>query len=50
MDRNLKIEETIDEKNEKIIQLEKELQRKTDEIELRKEVINSMSQSLLKHE
>lgn len=50
MDRNLKIEETIDEKNEQINQLEKELQRRMDEINLRKEVIDSMSKSLLQHE
>ena len=43
MDRCLKIEETIDLKNERILQLEKELQRKCDEVNLRKEVIDSMS-------
>jgi hypothetical protein len=32
MDKNLKIEETIDSKNERILNLEKELQRKTDEV------------------
>jgi hypothetical protein len=42
MDRNLKIEETIDEKNDRILQLEKEVQRQKDEIALRKEVIESM--------
>lgn len=50
MDKNLKIEETIDAKNERILQLEKDLQRKTDEVNLRKEVIESMSASLMKHE
>lgn len=50
MDRNLKIEETIDAKNDRILQLEKELQRKTDEVNLRKEVIDSMSESLMRHE
>lgn len=42
MDKNLKIMETIDEKNDKILQLEKELQRKVDEVNLRKEIIESM--------
>eukprot|EP00347_Sterkiella_histriomuscorum_P015370 403357272 len=50
MDRNLKIEEKIDAKNDRILQLEKELQRKTDEVGLRKEVIDSMSESLMRHE
>lgn len=43
MDKNLKIEETIDLKNERILQLEKEMQRQSDEINLRKEVIESLS-------
>lgn len=47
MDKCLKIEETIDEKNDRILQLEKEYQRKCDEADLRKEVIDSMSQSLM---
>lgn len=50
MDKNLKIEETIDLKNDEILQLEKELQRKNDEVLLRKEIIDSMSDSLLRHE
>ncbi len=50
MDRCLKIEETIDDKNERILQLEKELQRSLDEVNLRKEVIDSMSASLMNHE
>jgi hypothetical protein len=50
MDSKLKIETIIDEKNEKIHQLEKELARKEDEVNLRKEVIDSMGDSLLKHE
>jgi hypothetical protein len=50
MDRSLKIEEVIDEKNEKIQALERELQRKEDEVNLRKEVIDSMGVSLMKHE
>ena len=50
MDKCLKIEETIDEKNERITQLEKEYQRKCDEADLRKEVIDSMSQSLMQQE
>ena len=40
----------IDERQEKINQLEKELARKTDEVEIRKEVIESMSASMMKHE
>lgn len=50
MDKCLKIQEIIDEKNDRILQLEKEYQRKCDEVNLRKEVIDSMSQSLMKHE
>ena len=50
MDRCLKSEETIDAKNERINQLEKELQRKIDEINCRKEVIESMGASLMLHE
>ena len=50
MDKCLKIEETIDEKNDRILQLEKEYQRKCDEADLRKEVIDSMSQSLMQQE
>lgn len=50
MDRNLKIEETIDMKNDRILQLEKEKVRQLDEINLRKEVIDSMSSSLMRHE
>ena len=42
LDKNLKIGEIIDSKDEKIIQLEKDLQRKSDESELRREVIESM--------
>ena len=50
MDSKLKIETVIDEKNERITQLERELARKDDEVNLRKEVIDSMGDSLLKHE
>jgi hypothetical protein len=50
MDRSLKIEEIIDEKNEKIQALEREMARKEDEVNLRKEVIDSMGLSLMKHE
>ncbi len=50
MDKNLKIEETIDAKNERIVQLEKDLQRRNEEVELRKEIIESMSASLMRHE
>ena len=47
MDKLLKIEEVIDEKNDKYLQLEKEYHRKCDEVNLRKEVIDSMSDSLM---
>ncbi len=50
MDKVLLVETTIDEKQEKIKELEKELGRRNDEIELRKEVIDSMSSSMMKHE
>jgi hypothetical protein len=50
MDSKLKIETIIDEKNERILTLERELARKDDEVNLRKEVIDSMGDSLLKHE
>ena len=50
IDKNLKVDQVIDGYKERIIQLEKELQRKTDEVEIRKEVIESMSASFLKHE
>ena len=50
MDKVLRVETTIDEKQEKIKELEKELGRKNDEIELRREVIDSMSASMMKHE
>jgi hypothetical protein len=50
MDKVLRVETTIDEKQDKIKELEKELGRKNDEIELRREVIDSMSASMMKHE
>ena len=50
MDKNLKILEEIDNKNDRIIQLEKELQRKDDEVQWRKDLIDTMSQNLIKHE
>ncbi len=50
MDKVLKVETSIDEQQDKIKELEKELGRKNDEIELRKEVIDSMSASMMKHE
>ncbi|CDW74319.1 UNKNOWN [Stylonychia lemnae] len=50
LDKNLRTGEFIDSLNEKIATLEKELQRGEDEIKLRKEVIDSMSNSLMKHE
>lgn len=50
VDKNLKIEEMMDAKNEKIVQLERDLARRTDEIGLRKEVIDSMGQSLMQYE
>lgn len=50
IDKILKVEEIIDGKQERINQLEKEFARKCDEVNLRKEVIDSMSDNLLKHE
>ncbi len=50
MDKLLKLETVIDEKNDQIAHLEKDLQRKCDEVNLRKEVIDSMSDSLMQHE
>lgn len=50
MDSKLKIETVIDQKNDRIAQLERELARKEDEVNLRKEVIDSMGASLMKHE
>jgi hypothetical protein len=50
MDKNLKVEEMIDAKNERILQLEKDFQRKQDEVNLRKDVIDAMTDSLLRHE
>lgn len=50
MDKCLKIGEGMDAKQEQINQMEKELQRKCDEVNLRKEVIDSMSASLMSHE
>lgn len=50
MDKLLKVEEIIDGKQERINVLEKELHRAKEEVELRREVIESMSASMLKHE
>jgi superoxide dismutase len=50
LDKNLKVEEIIDGKQEKINQLEKELVRARDEAMLRREVIDSMSANMMKHE
>jgi hypothetical protein len=50
MDKLLKVEEIIDGKQERINALEKELHRAREEVELRREVIESMSASMLKHE
>lgn len=50
MDKILKVETSIDAQQDRIKELEKELGRKNDEIELRKEVIDSMSASMMKHE
>jgi hypothetical protein len=49
-DQKLKVEEVIDEKNDKILQLEKEVVRKNDEVNCRKEIIDAMTASLMKHE
>ena len=50
MDKVLKVESKVDEKVDRIKELEKELGRKNDEVELRKEVIDSMSANMMKHE
>lgn len=50
MDKNLKVEEEVDKRQEKITLLERDIQRKVDEIEMRKEVQDSMGQSLMKYE
>jgi len=42
VDKGLKWETEIDARNEKIREVERDLARKTDEISLRKEVIDSM--------
>jgi hypothetical protein len=49
-DKNLKVQEIIDQKDEQIKTLERDLVRKSDEANLRTEVINSLSQSLIVHE
>ena len=50
MDTNLKIEERVDERNTKIKELGRDLQRKTDEVNLRREVLDSMGDNLVKYE
>lgn len=50
VDKNLKIEQIVDSKNEKIATLERDLARKCDEINLRREVIDSMGVTLMKYE
>ena len=50
MDKNLKTGELIDSLHAQIRELELELQRKSDEANLRKDVIDSLSNSLMKHE
>jgi len=50
MDKLLKVEEIIDGKQDRINALEKELHRAREEVELRKDVIESMSASMMKHE
>lgn len=50
MDKVLKVETSVDEYKDRIRELEKELARKNDEIVLRREVIDSMGASMLKHE
>lgn len=50
MDTNLKIEERVDERNQRIKELERDLQRKNDEVDLRKEVLDSMGDNLVKYE
>ena len=40
----------IDRKNDEILNLEKELQKAKDEVELRKSIVDQMGENLLKHE
>lgn len=50
VDRNLKIEVKVDAANEKIALLERDLQRRTDDCNLKKEVIQQLSDSLILYE
>jgi len=49
-DEKFQLAEQIDKKQDQIIELEKSLQKAVDEVELRKAVVDSMSENLLKHE
>ena len=50
MDNNLKIEEKLDASDKRIQELERDLQRRADEVILRKEVIDSMGDKIMNHE
>lgn len=50
VDKILEVETSVDSHQDQIRALEKELARKTDEVEIRKEVIESMSASMMRHE
>jgi len=50
LDKILKVESHVDLKQDRILQLEKELARKSDEVLIRKEVIDSISENMMKHE
>ena len=49
-DEFYELESKIDVKNDEIAQLKIEMQRNKDALDLKKEVENSLSQNLLKHE
>lgn len=49
-EEKFKVEETVDERNNRIQQLELELQRAKEEVACRKLVIAEMTSSLLRHE
>lgn len=50
IDKNLKLLREIDDKNEQILILEKDNLKKTEDDKLRREIVDTMSTSLLRHE
>ena len=49
-DEKHELEETIDKKKDDIVELQKELQKANDEVELRKTIVDQMGENLMKHE